>query len=71
MKNDEIGDCTIAAAGHLIMGWSSDAGKDVQSKKDIPTELDKQKRVMVIGLVVVGTIVVGTIVYVIFKKTRK
>jgi hypothetical protein len=27
MKNDTIGDCTCAAAGHLIMEWTADNGK--------------------------------------------
>jgi hypothetical protein len=27
MKNDTIGDCTIAAAGHLIEEWTADNGK--------------------------------------------
>lgn len=27
MANDKIGDCTCAAAGHLIQGWTSNAGK--------------------------------------------
>ncbi len=27
MDNDEIGDCTIAAAGHLLMEWTANAGK--------------------------------------------
>lgn len=26
MKNDEIGDCTCAGAGHLIMTWTANAG---------------------------------------------
>lgn len=27
MENDQIGDCTCAAAGHLIMEWTANAGK--------------------------------------------
>ena len=27
MDNDQIGDCTCAAAGHLIMEWTANAGK--------------------------------------------
>jgi hypothetical protein len=27
MDNDEIGDCTIAAAGHLLMEWTANSGK--------------------------------------------
>jgi len=27
MKNDTVGDCTCAAAGHLIMEWTADNGK--------------------------------------------
>jgi hypothetical protein len=27
MDNDQIGDCTIAAAGHLLMEWTANAGK--------------------------------------------
>jgi len=29
MDNDKIGDCTCAAAGHLIMEWTDDNGKTV------------------------------------------
>ena len=36
MENDQIGDCTCAAAGHLIMEWTANAGK----KMVMPT--DKQ-----------------------------
>lgn len=34
MDNDQIGDCTCAAAGHLIMEWTANA----QSKMDTPTD---------------------------------
>jgi len=27
MENDQIGDCTCAAAGHLLMEWTANAGK--------------------------------------------
>ena len=27
MENDQLGDCTCAAAGHLIMEWTVNAGK--------------------------------------------
>ncbi len=33
MDNDQIGDCTCAAAGHLIMEWTANAGK----KMIVPT----------------------------------
>jgi hypothetical protein len=33
MENDQIGDCTCAAAGHLIMEWTANAGK----KMAVPT----------------------------------
>ncbi len=33
MKNDQIGDCTIAAGGHLIMSWSKDNGNEPISDK--------------------------------------
>ena len=33
MENDQIGDCTCAAAGHLIMEWTANAGK----KMIVPT----------------------------------
>jgi hypothetical protein len=36
MENDQLGDCTCAAAGHLIMEWTANAGK----KMIVPT--DKQ-----------------------------
>jgi len=36
MLNDKIGDCTIAAAGHLIMGWQNDLGMSVLSNPDDP-----------------------------------
>ena len=71
MKNDEIGDCTVAAAGHLIMGWSNDVGKSVESKKDIPTEVDKQDRVMMAGVAIVSTIIVSTIIYLLVKRRKK
>jgi hypothetical protein len=29
MDNDQVGDCTCAAAGHLIMEWTANAGKKV------------------------------------------
>jgi hypothetical protein len=29
MLNDTIGDCTCAAAGHLIMEWTANAGKEI------------------------------------------
>ena len=29
MRNDTIGDCTCAAAGHLIMDWTAEAGAEV------------------------------------------
>lgn len=34
MDNDQIGDCTCAAAGHLIMEWTANAGK----KMAMPTD---------------------------------
>ncbi len=36
MDNDQLGDCTCAAAGHLIMEWTANAGKKIL----VPT--DKQ-----------------------------
>ncbi len=33
MENDQLGDCTCAAAGHLIMEWTANAGK----KMIVPT----------------------------------
>lgn len=35
MKNDAIGDCTCAAAGHMIMQWTAAAGKLV-----VPSDAD-------------------------------
>ncbi len=37
MENDQIGDCTCAAAGHLLMEWTANAGKKtlVPSDKQI------------------------------------
>jgi hypothetical protein len=29
MGNDKIGDCTCAAAGHLVMDWTANTGKEV------------------------------------------
>ena len=39
MENDQIGDCTCAAAGHLIMEWTANAGKKmvVPTNKQIVT----------------------------------
>lgn len=37
MRNDEMANCTIATAGHMIMGWNADAGRQVKSKADYTT----------------------------------
>lgn len=34
MDNDQIGDCTCAAAGHLIMEWTANAGKKMVTPSD-------------------------------------
>jgi hypothetical protein len=34
MDNDQIGDCTCAAAGHLIMEWTANAGKKMVAPTD-------------------------------------
>jgi hypothetical protein len=34
MDNDQIGDCTCAAAGHLIMEWTASAGKKMATPTD-------------------------------------
>jgi hypothetical protein len=34
MENDQIGDCTCAAAGHLLMEWTANAGKKMFSPTD-------------------------------------
>jgi hypothetical protein len=34
MQNDQIGDCTCAAAGHLIMEWTANAGKKMVTPTD-------------------------------------
>lgn len=34
MENDEIGDCTCAAAGHLIMEWTANAGQKMVTPTD-------------------------------------
>lgn len=34
MANDQIGDCTCAAAGHLIMEWTANAGKKMVTPAD-------------------------------------
>jgi hypothetical protein len=34
MDNDQIGDCTCAAAGHLIMEWTANAGKKAATPTD-------------------------------------
>src|SRR6266567_3596417 len=34
MDNDQIGDCTCAAAGHLIMEWTANAGKKTATPTD-------------------------------------
>ena len=34
MDNDQIGDCTCAAAGHLIMEWTANAGKKMITTTD-------------------------------------
>jgi hypothetical protein len=34
MDNDQIGDCTCAAAGHLLMEWTANAGKKIFTPTD-------------------------------------
>ncbi len=34
MDNDQIGDCTCAAAGHMIMEWTANAGKKMVTPTD-------------------------------------
>jgi hypothetical protein len=34
MDNDQIGDCTCAAAGHLLMEWTANAGKKMFTPSD-------------------------------------
>jgi hypothetical protein len=34
MENDQIGDCTCAAAGHLIMEWTANSGKKMVTPTD-------------------------------------
>ena len=34
MRNDDLGDCTCAAAGHLIMEWTANAGKKMVTPTD-------------------------------------
>ena len=34
MENDQLGDCTCAAAGHLIMEWTANAGKKIVTPTD-------------------------------------
>jgi len=34
MDNDQIGDCTCAAAGHLLMEWTANAGKKMFAPSD-------------------------------------
>ena len=34
MQNDQLGDCTCAAAGHLIMEWTANAGKKMVTPTD-------------------------------------
>src|SRR3954470_12949877 len=34
MENAQIGDCTCAAAGHLIMEWTANAGKKMATPSD-------------------------------------
>jgi hypothetical protein len=34
MDNDQIGDCTCAAAGHLLMEWTANAGKKMFTPTD-------------------------------------
>ena len=34
MANDQLGDCTCAAAGHLIMEWTANAGKQTVTPTD-------------------------------------
>lgn len=34
MQNDQVGDCTCAAAGHLLMEWTANAGKKMFTPTD-------------------------------------
>ena len=34
MENDQLGDCTCAAAGHLLMEWTANAGKKMFTPSD-------------------------------------
>ncbi len=34
MENDQLGDCTCAAAGHLLMEWTANAGKKMFTPTD-------------------------------------
>src|SRR5271156_3836654 len=34
MENDQLGDCTCAAAGHLIMEWTANAKKKIVTPTD-------------------------------------
>jgi len=34
MDNDQVGDCTCAAAGHLLMEWTANAGKKMFAPTD-------------------------------------
>jgi len=34
MENDQVGDCTCAAAGHLLMEWTANAGKKMFTPTD-------------------------------------
>ena len=72
MKNDQIGDCTIAAAGHLIMGWNNDTGVNVQSQSDIKIADNSNKIALYLAYGFLGTAIVFMGMYLLtFKKDKK
>jgi hypothetical protein len=72
MKNDQIGDCTIAAAGHLIMGWNNDTGVNVQSQSDIKISDNSNKISLYLAYGFLGTAIVFMGMYLLtFKKDKK
>jgi hypothetical protein len=74
MRNDEIGDCTVAAAGHLIMGWNNDLGIAVNSEANMDTngiigKIEKEAKtlwsqpVFKYGVIIGGVLIAATILY--------
>jgi hypothetical protein len=65
MRNDELMDCTIAAAGHLIMAWNADLGRKVESVGDTT------KTVMIVAMYSSVIVSCAAVIYFSYKKIKR